>query len=665
MHDILAAATPALFIAAFSALLLPMVNPDGRAFRALGALACALLMVRYLVWRVTETVPPLGAGWDVLATWDTFAAWGFLIVECLSSLAGLLLLHVLSRTVDRSAEADAHPVERHLGGPPMVDIIIPTYNEARGILERTIAGAMSQDYPRFRVWVLDDGKRPWLRGLAEANGARYLTREGNAHGKAGNMNAALARIMTLPEAPDAVAILDADFVASPNFLRRTAALLHDPTVALVQTPQRFFNPDPIQLNLGGERVIPDEQRFFFDVIMPSKDAHGTAFSCGTSSLVRVSALHDVGLFPTESVTEDLLLSLKLKEAGYTTVYLNEQLSIGLAPEGVGEYLTQRGRWCLGTMQIMRTRWSPWSLHGRVPLLMRLHTLDTFLFWSVGSAIRLLSLGIPVLYWWFGLVVMRTGIDDLLWYFAPYWAAFAAFLGFMSRGTNLPLLAEAMSLLVSPVALRATAVGLFGRRNQKFKVTDKGVTRDKVVVHWTMVSAYAAIGAATLGGVAWRWFSGPVAGTPADVEAMNLFWSIYNLGILTLAGFFCVEQPRFRSEERFASTESATVSLRGREADGEVCDISLTGCSLRLPEGWPDLDVGEVIRLGITSLGAVEGQVTRITSPGVVGVRFTDQPALRAALTRKILGGGYARPISSMRPSGFLSILARRFAGSSC
>ncbi len=98
-------------------------------------------------------------------------SWGFFGIELLGSLAGLILLPVMSRTCDRSAEATAHPVEEFPGGPPLIDLLIPTSNEQAEILYRTIVGVMSQDYPRFRVWVLDDGKRPWLAGMCRKLGA--------------------------------------------------------------------------------------------------------------------------------------------------------------------------------------------------------------------------------------------------------------------------------------------------------------------------------------------------------------------------------------------------------------------------------------------------------------------------------------------------------------
>ena len=115
----------------------------------------------------------------------------------------------------------------------------------------------------------------------------------------------------IPTEPDFISILDADFVPLPDFLTRPLSLTLDADVGVVQTPQHFFNPDPIQSNLALTRVWPDEQRFFFDIVMASKDAWNAAFCCGTSSVIRFDALQSIGGFPTDSVTEDYLVSLRL------------------------------------------------------------------------------------------------------------------------------------------------------------------------------------------------------------------------------------------------------------------------------------------------------------------------------------------------------------------
>lgn len=644
---------PMLLMGGAAMLLLPWLNPDDPRVRAIGAGLTIFLLLRYMVWRVTETLPPLEPAFG------SVIAYAFCAVEMASCVAGLILLHVLSRTRTRSAEVDAVLARGSDGPHPLIDLFIPTYNESAEILRRTIIGAMQQDHPRFRVWVLDDGKRPWLHHMAAELGAGYLTRSDNKHGKAGNMNAGLARVLALSEPPDIIAILDADFVPTPKFLSRGAALFHDPVVALVQTPQYFFNPDPIQLNLGAARIVPDEQRFFFDVILASKDAHGTAFSCGTSSLVRVDALLAVGGFPTESVTEDLLISIKLSGKGWRTAYLNEPLSIGLAPEGMGEYLTQRGRWCLGTMQIVRTPWGPFS-RGPTPWLMRVHTMDTVLFWTVGSLIRIASLLIPILYWWFGLVVMKTDLPAILSHLGPYWLCCVTFLGWVSRGTNLPVLTEAMSLLTSVEAMKASAIGLFGSRNQKFKVTAKGMSRDRVVVQWSLVRWYLLLAGLTLGGVVWRVIQGPFEGTPPDIELMNLFWSLYNVVTLLLACLMCVELPRMRGEERFDTDEAASLRAQGWQASVRLRDLSITGARLSGP-GLQSLVHGARVELEIGEVGAILATVTRHIGADV-SISFGSDNPQAGAIIRKIFSGRYARAVTRMGTGEFVRAVATRAFG---
>ncbi|WP_424134867.1 glycosyltransferase [Roseomonas chloroacetimidivorans] len=644
---------PMLLMAGAAMLLLPRIDPDNRWARGIGAAVTILFLLRYMAWRLTETLPPLEA------SFSSVVAYAFCAVEMASCLAGLILLHVLSRTCNRSAEVDAQLARGFGDDPPLIDIFIPTYNEKAEILRRTIIGAMQQDYPRFRVWVLDDGKRAWLEEMSRELGAGYLTRRDNKHGKAGNMNAGLANVLAMPEVPDVIAVLDADFVPTPKFLSRGVSLFHDPRVALVQTPQYFFNPDPIQLNLGAAKIVPDEQRFFFDVILASKDAHGTAFSCGTSSLVRVDALQAVGGFPTESVTEDLLVSIKLSGKGWRTAYLNEPLSVGLAPEGLGEYLTQRGRWCLGTMQIVRTPWGPFS-RGSTPWLMRLHTLDTVLFWTAGSVIRILSLLIPILYWWFGLVVMKTDLPAILSHLGPYWLCCVTFLGWVSRGTNLPVLTEAMSLLTSVEAMKASAIGLFGSRDQKFKVTAKGTSRDKVVVQWPLVRWYLLLAGLTIGGVGWRVLQGPFEGTPPDIELMNLFWSFYNVVTLMLACLMCVELPRMRAEERFETDEAARVRLEEGTMPARLLDISITGARM---EGHQlqELAPGTPVEVEIRDVGWVRATVTRWTG-SAISVSFGADNAQSGAIIRKIFSGRYAQTVTRMGTGPFVQAVAARAFG---
>ena len=58
-------------------------------------------------------------------------------------------------------------------------MLICSYNEEQTILERTIVGAQAMDYPNFRVWMLDDSRRDWLKALCARLGCRYVSRPDN------------------------------------------------------------------------------------------------------------------------------------------------------------------------------------------------------------------------------------------------------------------------------------------------------------------------------------------------------------------------------------------------------------------------------------------------------------------------------------------------------
>jgi cellulose synthase (UDP-forming) len=154
-----------------------------------------VLMWRYMFWRWSSTLPAPAISLDF--------AFGFIfvVIETLAVVGSSINLMFVARLKDRSAEVDRNALwlarQPH---QPLVDVFICTYNEKQAILERTIIGALSLNYANKRVWVLDDGHREWLRDLAHQLGANYLTRTGNTHAKAGNINNGLLHVASLDSA---------------------------------------------------------------------------------------------------------------------------------------------------------------------------------------------------------------------------------------------------------------------------------------------------------------------------------------------------------------------------------------------------------------------------------------------------------------------------------
>src|SRR5437763_2292653 len=618
---------------------LPFLDPkDDRARTALFAI-CLVLTWRYVIWRFSDTLPPFELHFDSLY------AWAFSVVEALACRGWTLGFLNLSRTKNRSQEATEQGARLAGQTPPRVDVLIATYNEDWSILERSIVGALGIDFPAVRVWVLDDGRRPWLAALCEEKGALYLTRPDNAHAKAGNINHALAVLRDDPDPPEFVAIFDADFVAHRDFLSRTIPLFHDRSVGLLQTPQHFFNRDPIQSNLLVGHVWPDEPRFLFAHVMASKDPLGAAPCCGTSSVIRLSALESCGGFPTDSVTEDFLLTLRLDRTGWRTVYLNEPLSTGLAPEGMKEYVTQRGRWCLGLMQILRSPLGPLST-GRLSLPYRIGLIDAFLYWSAGFLFKLLCLLAPIIYWFTGVTVGTANVSAVIAHFLPYYLAVMVTLYWITGGLIQPVLTDVSHVLTMPASLKSTVIGLLRPRGHSFKVTPKGGSRKRLLVQWRRGAGFGLILGLTVLGML---YASLADYTPERQEAGStavvLFWTVYNSVVLLLAMAVCVEIPRFRGEERIASSEQVQVPAGSFTITALQSDISVTGAQVRPPS---PAEPGDFVSLTLQDVGEVEARITRPTADGFA-VEFIETEAFRDALIRKIYCSPEAR--SSVNVSG--------------
>lgn len=636
-----------VMLASGLAMLVPLfLDRQRTAHRIVLLSVAALLALRYLWWRATETVAPFGL------TADWAASWSLLALEALSVLGSLSSFLILTRTRDRSAEATANLAWWGEAPPPHVAIMIATYNEDKEVLERTIVGARGLRHPNKSVHVLDDGKRDWLRDYCAAQGVDYIRRTDNRDAKAGNINHALKLMESDP--PDFIAVLDADFVPHRGFLSRTLALFHDPSVGLVQTPQHFFNADPIQHNLNLSRSYPDEQRFFFDTLQPSRDGWGIAFCCGTSSVVRWRALDAVGGFPGDSVTEDFMLTLTLRAAGWETAYLNEAVTEGLAPEGLKEYITQRARWCLGMMQIARSRVGPLS-NAPIRLRDRWSVADAGLYWLTTFPFRIAAVAFPLLYWFFNVTVVDARVPDVISYFGVYYIWTLAVLNFLSRGNVVPIINDVSQLIGALPITRAAIVGLLKPRGHPFKVTAKGGDRSNITIQWRLMAPFACLLALTLLGLTIGIFSDRFAFFDAgEGKAVVLFWTFYNLFVLFVTVTLCVELPR--KERHVTDAPERAVFLS--DTAHEIWLVGLTATTVRIRGYSPKAGTSGVLRL--PDIGDVEAAVVEGTADGA-RLQLVPTAEQAEALHLKFYAEDKVPGVLGARLDEVMRDMARRFA----
>lgn len=199
---------------------------------------------RYLVWRLLDTLNFLEPGGPFIS----LSLWA---AECYAFTTVVLLLIQVGL---RNHRPGVSPPDTPAGFAPSVDILIPIYSESCSILEKTLIAACAIEYPRKRIYVLDDGHRDEVARLAESYGAVYL-RGPRRHAKAGNLNQALRSTDG-----ELIVVFDTDHIPATTFLAETVPHFSDPRVGFVQTPHHFYNQDIFQRAFVASRRTPQRAR---------------------------------------------------------------------------------------------------------------------------------------------------------------------------------------------------------------------------------------------------------------------------------------------------------------------------------------------------------------------------------------------------------------------
>jgi cellulose synthase (UDP-forming) len=541
-----------------------------------GTLAIAVLSLlistRYLIWRTTSTL-------EFGSVYEMALGIGLYLAELYAWVILVLGFLQTSWPLDR-------PVIEIEGEPdswPMVDLYIPTYNESLEIVRNTAYAAMDMDYPRdrFRVFILDDGRRPEFRAMARQVGCGYLTRTDNLHAKAGNMNAALRKTDG-----ELIAIFDCDHVPTRAFLQLTVGWFQkDAKLALLQTPHHFYSPDPVQRNLAGAADMPGEGDLFYGAVQRGNDLWNATFFCGSCAIIRREALMQTNGFAGETVTEDAHTALKLQRMGWNTAYIGARLSAGLATERLVLHIGQRIRWARGMTQIMRID-NPLFGPG-LKWQQRLCYINAMLHFQFPLP-RIVFLTSPLAYLIAGANIIHASAGLIFAYAAPH-----LFLAMQSSeriqgGERRPFWGEIYETLLAFHLVKPTVYTLFRPHEGKFNVTDKGSLLDRTYFDLATVKPHLITIGLLLFGIAFGFVRHFIPGefhVQMDTLLLNTAWALFSVVILLAAVSVGRERRQTRTHIRLPVKLPVTVYLDdGYVLDGTTNDVSLGGLSLSLPEG---------------------------------------------------------------------------------
>jgi len=237
---------------------------------------------------------------------------------------------------------------------PRVTVQLPIFNE-RFVVERLLDAVCGLNYPleKLDIQLLDDSTdetQAVARGVVDRYAARgFHVRYQHRTNREGYKAGALAEGMKTARG-EFIAIFDADFVPSEDFLLRTIHHFTDPKIGMVQTRWTHINRNYSFLTeveailLDGHFVLEHSGRARSDVFFNFN---------GTAGIWRRRAIEEAGGWQHDTLTEDTDLSYRAQLKGWKFVYLQDVECPAELPVEMTAFKTQQARWAKGLIQTGR------------------------------------------------------------------------------------------------------------------------------------------------------------------------------------------------------------------------------------------------------------------------------------------------------------------------
>ncbi|GAA5012139.1 poly-beta-1,6-N-acetyl-D-glucosamine synthase [Acinetobacter puyangensis] len=230
---------------------------------------------------------------------------------------------------------------------PKVAVLVPCFNEGDNA-EETISHALALNYPNFEVIAINDG--------SSDNTAEVLNRLSQQYEKlrvvhlAHNQGKAMAlQAGSLLTDAEYLIGIDGDALLDPNAaMWMIRHFIANPSVAAVTGNPRIRNRSTL---LG--RVQVGEFSSIVGMIKRAQKSFGRIFTVsGVITAFRKSAVHDVGYWSPNMLTEDIDITWKLQRAGWEIDFEPNALVWILMPESLSGLWKQRLRWAMGGAQVL-------------------------------------------------------------------------------------------------------------------------------------------------------------------------------------------------------------------------------------------------------------------------------------------------------------------------
>lgn len=420
---------------------------------------------------------------------------------------------------------------------PVVTTQLPVYNEANCV-ERLIDAVCAIDYPKEKheIQVLDDStdecyevtKRKVAQMQALGYDIKLIHRTQRKDYKAGALKEGMVTARG-----DFLAIFDADFVPSRDFLLKTIPyLVMDPKVGLVQGRWGHLNRMESGLTLAqsigidGHFVIEQSARSWGDLFMNFN---------GTAGVWRRQAIDDAGGWEGDTLTEDMDLSYRSQLAGWRMKFVFDVIVPAELPNDINAFKAQQFRWAKGSIQTA-IKILPRVFSAKVPIKIKIASFMHMTHYSIHPCMLFTAIfAFPLLVWYepvknlpnwisataFGFIFLAAIAPSTLYLVAQRCSGYA---GWKMRLLSFPIL-MALGVGIAVSNTRAVLAAVFGLKGSFVRTPKKGA---KSLSHYAQKFPFLAVVEIAVGAYC---VFGLLAYIGAQKFIIGPFLALYAIGFL--------------------------------------------------------------------------------------------------------------------------------------
>ena len=287
----------------------------------------------------------------------------------------MIFLH--RRSSKRMLQHDQMVLEKWQPQPqelPYVTVQLPIYNE-RYVVKRLLNAVACLHYPKdlLEIQVLDDSTDE-TTAIASRLVKRYCRQGFNmvllhrSH-RQGYKAGALKEGLEVAKG-SFIAIFDADFVPTPDFLQRTLPFFQEPDIGMVQTRWEHINREYSTLTraqafgINGHFWVEQAARCWSGLFMNFN---------GSGGIWRRQAIEAAGGWQADTLTEDLDLSYRAQLKGWRLKFLPQIVCPSEIPVQMSAVKSQQHRWAKGSIQTAK-KLIPQILQADLPLFKKYQAL---------------------------------------------------------------------------------------------------------------------------------------------------------------------------------------------------------------------------------------------------------------------------------------------------